>query len=897
MAKKYLKIAALVLGGLALLIIAALVTASLMFDPNDYRDRIAAAVKEKTGRELTLGTIELKIFPWLNVSISDARLGNAAGFGDQPFAEMAKVSAGVKLMPLLLDKQIQVSTVALDGLHVRLAKDKDGKSNWEDLLKKQDEKPKEPQSKAESQFDLDSIDIAGVSISDAAVSYSDAKTGEHYEINKLKLKTGALAPNTPIDIELALSVLSKAPAAQADIEFSGIVTPDFKTGAFTTKDLKLDVNGLRATLSKDKNGRSNWEHLLQPKTDTKPEEPKPAGGTPFDLSRFDIAGISIKDAALVYSDAQSGAHYELSKLTLKTGAFTPGAPCDIDLSANVKSKAPAANVDVGFSGTLKPDFKANKLDTQNLKLTLKGKAQDLDVATTLKTRLIADLNAQVFNLQDLALDTEVAGKDVPNGKQNIKLGGNVAYNGKQGAFRFQNAKLTAADLVLTTDITGSGLNGDKPRLSGPITLGKFTPRKLAETFGIKLNTADPKAFSEATLSTQYSGDFNSANLQNLVLTLDQTSIKGNLAIENFKTLAIAFALKLDSIDADRYLPPKTPPPPKQAQTGSPTTELNKIELPAEALDKLNANGTFDIGKLKINKLSLSDIRLKLSGKPGAAKEQSLSAQLYGGSVSLNHRFTPGATAGYALKSQLTSFEAAPFLKDLLGKDYVSGTADLALDISGRGKTVGDLRKTLNGTVSALAKNGAVKGFNLGQIIRRGEAALAGNLNYQETSAPETDFSTISVSGKLSNGVLTSDDLAAASPLFRVSGSGQLDLANETINYTARPTIVETSKGQGGKELAQLDGVTIPIRLTGNLFKPKYKLDVQEAVKQKATEKVREQIKGKETEIKEKINDKIGDLLFGKKRNKAAPQEPAPEAAPAPAPAAEPAPAPAETPAP
>ena len=146
-------------------------------------------------------------------------------------------------------------------------------------------------------------------------------------------------------------------------------------------------------------------------------------------------------------------------------------------------------------------------------------------------------------------------------------------------------------------------------------------------------------------------------------------------------------------------------------------------------------------------------------------------------------------------------------------------------------------------------------------------------------------------------MLTSDDLAAASPLFRVSGSGQLDLANETINYTARPTIVETSKGQGGKELAQLDGVTIPIRLTGNLFKPKYKLDVQEAVKQKATEKVREQIKGKETEIKEKINDKIGDLLFGKKRNKAAPQEPAPEATPAPAPAAEPAPAPAETPAP
>ncbi len=875
---KILKIAGFVIAGLLVLVIAALAIAAATFDPNDYRGRIADAVKQQTGRELALGDIQLKIFPWLNVSISDARLSNAAGFGDQPFAQVGKLSVGVKLMPLLLDKQIQVSTVSLEGLQVNAAKNKDGVSNWDDLVKRKEAEAQAPeqkpeQSKAESQFSLDSLDIAGISISDAAVSYDDAQIGARYELKDLKLKTSALAPDKPVNIELAVSALSKAPEVQADIEFSGTVTPDFKTKQFTTKDLKLSVNGLRATLTKDKNGRGNWEHLLKPSN--APEQPKDPNAAPFDLNRIGIAGIAINDAALVYSDAQSGAHYELSKLNFKTGAFTPGEPCDIDLKSALLSKAPAATADLGLSGTLKPDFKNNKLDTQDLKLTLKGKAKELDVTATLRTRLLADFGAQLFNLQDLSVDSEIAGKQVPGGKQSLKLGGTVAYNGSQGAFRFQNGVLTAADLVLKTDISGTGLNTETPRVYGPLTMEKFSPRKLAGVFGIQPNTADPAALSSASLSTKINGSLSRAALQDLAITLDQTTIKGQASIDDFKTQALSFALKLDSIDADRYLPPKPVENP-QAKKAEQKTDINAIQLPNELLTKLNANGSFDIGALKINNLKLKNIALKLSGTPGGAKQQDLSAQLYGGSVSLSNRFTPAAAPGYAAKLKLSSFEAAPFLLDLLGKDYVSGTANLDLDVGGRGQTVGDLRKTLSGSFAAKAENGAVKGFNLGQIIRRAEAALAGNLNYQETSAPTTDFATITVSGKLNNGVLTTDDLNAASPLFRVGGAGTINLANETIDYTAKPTIVETSKGQGGKELSQLNGVTIPIRLTGNLYQPKYKVDIKDAIKQKATEKVREELKGREDEVKQKINDKIGDLLFGKKKKQ---QQTAPEAAP------------------
>lgn len=745
---KPLKIVLLVLGSLLLLIVAALLAAALLFDPNDYRGRIQDAVKEATGREFALGEIKLSVFPWLAVSLSDAKLGNAAGFGDEPFAEVRQVKVGVKLLPLLFHKQLQVDTVTLDGLHAHLAKNKDGVTNWQDLVERQKNKPGEPQPKAEAQGELT-------------------------------------------------------------------------------------------------------------------------------IQNIDIGGVTIKDAALVYDDAQAGKHYELQDFRFETGALNFRDPFDVDLAGTLISKAPDAQVDLTLAGTVKPDFDTKKLDTDGLKLGLKGKAAGYDLDTTLKTRLVADLAAQIFNLNELTLEADVGGASIPNGKQRVAFGGDLLYNAKEGAMRLQHGKLTAADLTLTTEIAGSGLTGESPKFSGPVAIAPFSPRKLLEAFGVKLQTADPKALSEMSLSAEYSGSFKTASLENLVVMLDQTKLKGRLVVTDFATRAVAFALAIDGIDADRYLPPKAKEDGKVETPSGEKKNLNDVVLPGEALARLNAEGTADLASLKIDNLKLSDIRLKLAGRGDAAKQQDLSARLYGGSISLTHRFTPGATPGWALKTQLASFQAAPFLLDFTGKDSISGTADFSADVAGRGTTVGALRRSLDGNVAFSAKNGAVKGFNLGQIIRKAQAALAGDLNYTENAAPETDFATLSVSGRITDGILHSEDLAAASPLFRVGGSGDINLVDETLDYTAKPSIVETSKGQGGKELTDLNGLTIPIRLTGSLWKPKYKVEIADAVREKAKQKVKEELDQHKDELKQKLNDKLGELLYGKKKKDTQQTEPQP----------------------
>jgi AsmA protein len=88
------------------LFIFASVALYLFFEPNDYRDEIAAGVKDATGRDLTIeGDLSLSIFPWLAIEIGQTELGNAEGFSDQPFMRFSEASLSVRMLPLILSQE------------------------------------------------------------------------------------------------------------------------------------------------------------------------------------------------------------------------------------------------------------------------------------------------------------------------------------------------------------------------------------------------------------------------------------------------------------------------------------------------------------------------------------------------------------------------------------------------------------------------------------------------------------------------------------------------------------------------------------------------------------------------------------------------------------------------
>jgi AsmA protein len=229
----------LVVTGVAIAIFAAIVFV-LVFDPNDYKDKIAEGVKEATGRELVIeGDLHLSLFPWLAIEMGKTELGNAPGFDDTPFASFDSARLSVRVMPLLLQRQVVVGTAALDSLRVNLQVRKDGTGNWEDFGEAGEAEPEA----AETQTGGPSatIDIASVAVSDAALTYSDAGTGDRFELTDLDLTSGRIAAGeaVPLDGGFAFKLDPAGLSGRVDI---GVVVA-FDTDAATVAISDLDVDG------------------------------------------------------------------------------------------------------------------------------------------------------------------------------------------------------------------------------------------------------------------------------------------------------------------------------------------------------------------------------------------------------------------------------------------------------------------------------------------------------------------------------------------------------------------------------------------------------------------------------------------------------------------------------
>jgi AsmA protein len=188
------KLLALVAGAVVLLVVAVLLGVALLFDPNDYREEIAAAVERETGRELVLvGDLELELFPRLRIAVGEAVLGNAPGFGDEPFARIDSARLQLALLPLLT-RRVEIHEARLEGLVLNLARDAEGRNNWQDLGAAPAETPAvEPTAPpGDMAFDVRVLEIVN-----AEVSWTDAAAGTSWRLHDLDMSTSGFGAEPP----------------------------------------------------------------------------------------------------------------------------------------------------------------------------------------------------------------------------------------------------------------------------------------------------------------------------------------------------------------------------------------------------------------------------------------------------------------------------------------------------------------------------------------------------------------------------------------------------------------------------------------------------------------------------------------------------------------------------
>jgi AsmA protein len=243
------------------------------------------------------------------------------------------------------------------------------------------------------------------------------------------------------------------------------------------------------------------------------------------------------------------------------------------------------------------------------------------------------------------------------------------------------------------------------------------------------------------------------------------------------------------------------------------------------------------------------VALSLKAAGGRVDANPVSAHLYEGKLT-GSVAVDAKDNRVAVKQQLARVSVGPLLRDAASKDLLEGKGDVVVDVQSAGTTVTQLKQGLAGTTRLALKDGAIKGIDIAGTIRTAKAALGSKsaIEQQAQGGARTDFSDLTATFAIKNGVAHNDDLKARSPLLRLAGQGDIDIGRGTIDYTAKASVVATATGQGGKDLAQLSGVTVPVRATGPLADVTYGVDVQAlatgAVKDTLQHELERQLGGK-----------------------------------------------------
>ena len=549
---------------------------------------------------------------------------------------------------------------------------------------------------------------------------------------------------------------------------------------------RVELDGLDLRLHKNAAGKGNWQMSEEDKAAAAQPPPSPQSGSSTELKS--IAGIKITHGRVAY-DA-----IVIENIDLETGSIAAKAAIPVTLSFDANRGVTGERVDFKGELTLSEDTDAEQYQLAGLTLTgsvaTPADSRPMDYAVSIPT-----LNV------DLKQQTLVA----------------PAFS------------LTLLDAKITGKLAGMQITDDL-HLTGSLALAPLLLRDFATRFKIDLpKTKDAKALSALSMNTEFAYSAKGASLDNLLVKLDDTSLKGSLQYAGEKTTTVKFNLAADKIDLDRYRPPEgSTPPPKTAAAEQPKAK-------ADGSAPMTLQGTFTLGAARVAGLDFTGIRATLDSQGNVARLSPSEAQLYGGKYSGDITYdTRKATPAITLDVHLADIDTAQLLANTKAKGRASGKANVNLKAAAQGAEADDILKTLDGQFDANLTDGAIEGLDIGYELARAQALLDKQSGTSVPNEHKTRFTSFKLSAPINDGVAQTKDLAIASSVLKVTGQGTINLPTTGIDMTLLASVYKN----GGNTTA----VDIPLKVTGNYTDPTVRPDLEGVVKGAVKQKLQDVLK-------------------------------------------------------
>ena len=617
----------------------------------------------------------------------------------------------------------------------------------------------------------------------------------------------------------------------------------------------ISIQGLNLTLSRDENGIGNWEGVGQPPEQDAPTDAEPpptaeperaekADAKPARPLRLDIDSLNISDARVTYNDAKSGQQFSAEGIELSTGAIREGSPIPLKLNAFFGSNQPVMRARTELQGTLRFDNQLQRYQLEDLRLSGEASGEPLQGKTlsfTAQGQLQADLVAQVAEWTSL--------------------------------------KFTANQLRGLGEIKLRDLQ-EQFKLAGTLSIAQFNGREFLESIGQQLPPmAANTALSKIELVTRLTGTQSSLMLEELNLTLDDSTFTGQVGISDFAKQALRAQLKGDRLNLDHYLPPTKTDPARAARQsevkkteaaaiGSGTSPLpekptqlawsNESMLPLGPLRALDTNINLSIASLTAMKLPFEAFSLAANSANGLLTLEQLRSNLYNGRVELTARLDARPDIPLITSQQRIVHIPIDRLLESQGQQVtIKGLLNLDSDLSTRGQSQKAWIDNLNGKVGFVIDNGVLLDANLEQQLCTAIATLNRKPLTSEPRSKDTPFRELKGNLNLRNGVASNPDLKVSIPGLTVNGNGDVDLRVLSMDYRIG-ILVEGDKGAMPDEACQVneryEGIEWPLRCRGPL-----ELGAKACRFDKdALGKVAARLAG--NKLNEKIEEKLGDKV-------------------------------------
>ncbi len=451
----------------------------------------------------------------------------------------------------------------------------------------------------------------------------------------------------------------------------------------------------------------------------------------------------------------------------------------------------------------------------------------VDQATGVKNE-ISDFN---LDLTNLSLDKPIGVTLSARLDQNlISLEGVAGPVGKNPGKEDLNFDMTLKALgELSIHFAGKIVQPTgAPQIAVDLEVDPFSPRKLLAGIGqpFPVKTADPKVLDRVSLTVKIEGNAKALSFSRGIIGLDESNLTFLADAKAFDRPDIRFDMVLDSIDLDRYLPPK-----QKGMTSKQSTEPESAAKKSDQqkktdygpLRKLVLDGKIKVGSLKAANVKIQDFLAHITAKNGVINLDPLSLNLYQGSVASKVRLDVRKEmpkTQIALDSK--GIQAGPLLKDALEKEIIEGSLSANMTLGMTGESPDMVKKSLAGKGELKFVDGAIVGIDIANTVRNAAAGLG--MGETAAAKPRTDFAELKIPFSADQGIVNIPGASLISPLIRLLAMGNANLVAEVLDFRVEPKVVATLKGQG--DTKDRSGLSVPLLITGSFDSPKIRPDLK-----------------------------------------------------------------------